>query len=127
MSIGDFVSRSIGDSMQTQEYPKVGDLVWVSLTISDLCEPVDEMERKLYDWDGEMVLGYVKSYSVDEDTIDSDEPDVWVCIHVLDNQNVPYQYDYFYNFVKHDDDTIQRSLSDYNFTWHLHEESTAEF
>jgi len=113
--------------MQTQEYPNIGDLVWVALNITDFCDLTSETEKQIYDWDGQAVLGYIKSYSVDEDTIDSDNPDMWVCIHVLDNENVPYQYDYFYNFVKHDDDTIQRSLSDYNITWHLHEENTAEF
>jgi hypothetical protein len=110
--------------MSQQDYPKVGDLVWVSLNISELCEPADENEKQILDWDGQTVLGYVKSYTVDEDTIDSDNPDIWVCIHVLDNQNVPYQYEYFYNFTKYDDDSIQRPLTEFEVSWHTH---NAEF
>lgn len=114
--------------MPQQDYPKVGDLVWVSLNISDFsCEPIDENEEQISDWDGQMVLGYVKSYSVDEDTIDTEQPDIWVCIDVLDNKNVPYQYDYFYNFIKYDDDSIQRPLTEFEVSWCAHNEDTTEF
>ncbi len=99
----------------------MGDLVWVSLTISELCDPADE---QILAWEGEKVLGYVKSYSVDEDTIDSEQPDIWAFIHVLDNRNVPYQYDFYYNFIKDDDDSIQRPLTEFEVSWHTH---NAEF
>jgi hypothetical protein len=87
-------------------YPAIGDLVWVNLQLDE-----HEPDENIKSYDGHNALGYVVQYMSDV------SQEIYACIHILEWENLPVDYDYYHRYISVDACTIDRPLEDYSITW----------
>jgi hypothetical protein len=95
-------------------YPQIGEMVWVRLTIQDWSDE-KELQDLLEAYDGYNALGYVVRYMTDDS--EEGESQVWASIHILECETIPIEHDIFHRYISSDRCTIDRPIDEYSISW----------